>query len=72
VLSAAQAARICRYDTDLVLALIIECSRQAIEWRQASLQAGESAEAAACRAEADSWDGTATLLRAALREIALG
>jgi hypothetical protein len=25
-----------------------------------------------CAAEADSWDGTATLLRAALREIALG
>jgi hypothetical protein len=72
VLSAAQAARICRYDTDLVLALIIECARQAIEWRQASLAAGEGEEAALCSAEADSWDGTATLLRAALREIALG
>jgi hypothetical protein len=72
VLSAAQAARICRHDTDLVLALIIECSRQAIQWRQASMASGSEEEAAACRAEADSWDGTATLLRAALREIALG
>jgi hypothetical protein len=72
VLSAAQAARICNHDTELVLSLIIECARQAIEWRSAAVEAGESAEAGLCRAEADSWDGTATLLRAALREIALG
>lgn len=71
VLSPAQVARICRHDTDLVLALIIECSRQAIEWRQGSM-VGDEEEASLCRAEADSWDGTATLLRAALREIALG
>jgi hypothetical protein len=72
VLSAAQAAKICKYDTELVLSLIIECSRQSIEWRSASLEAGDSDESVVCAAEADSWDGTATLLRAALREIALG
>jgi hypothetical protein len=72
VLSAAQAARVCSYDTELVLALIIECSRQSIEWRSAALAAGDSEEGAVCRAEADSWDGTATLLREVLREIALG
>ncbi|HZE65625.1 MAG TPA: hypothetical protein VE081_03285 [Sporichthyaceae bacterium] len=72
VLSAAQAARICKHDTELVLELIIECSRQAIEWRSAALEAASDEESVVCRAEADSWDGTATLLRAALREIALG
>jgi hypothetical protein len=71
VLSAAQAAKICKYDTELVLSLIIECSRQSIEWRSASFEAGDTEEGTVCAAEADSWDGTATLLRAALREIAL-
>lgn len=71
-LSAAEAAKICGYDRDLVLRLITDADGQGLEWGKAATDTDDAAEAEVCRGEATSWEVTADLLRAALREIVLG
>ncbi|MGQ0629993.1 MAG: T3SS (YopN, CesT) and YbjN peptide-binding chaperone 1 [Sporichthyaceae bacterium] len=71
-LSPAEAARICGYDRDLVLRLITDADGQAVEWANSATDTEDAEEAEACRAEAASWEVTAGLLRATLREIVLG
>jgi hypothetical protein len=71
-LTAAETARICSYDRDLVLSLIGDCEREATQWRKAAAEAEAPHQNSAQTTEADCWDTIAELLRAALREIVLG
>ncbi|HEX3827851.1 MAG TPA: hypothetical protein VHV82_11315, partial [Sporichthyaceae bacterium] len=71
-LTAAQTARICAHDRELVLALIAICEREAIGWRKTAADSQDPEQVRAGTTEADNWDGIADLLRAALREIVLG
>ncbi|MGQ0624810.1 MAG: T3SS (YopN, CesT) and YbjN peptide-binding chaperone 1 [Sporichthyaceae bacterium] len=71
-LTAAEVAKICGCDRDLVLRLITDADGQALEWEKSASDADDSAEAEECRSTARSWEATATLLRAALRDIVLG
>jgi hypothetical protein len=71
-LTAAETARICANDRDLVLYLIAGCEREAMQWRKTAADATDPAQADAGNAEAGDWDAVAELLRAALREIVLG
>lgn len=71
-LTPAEAARICGHDRGLALNLIADCESVAVAWRKTADEAENEAEQEDCAAEALSWDKTASLLRAALREIVLG
>lgn len=71
-LTAAEVARICGHDRGLVLNLIADCEAMATQWRTSAAETDEADEREDGTAQARSWEETATLLRAALREIVLG
>lgn len=67
---AAQVAEICGNDPDTITHFLEICSEQISEWWLGAREAharGQSAEAAACRRECNSWSHTASRLRAARR-----
>jgi hypothetical protein len=69
------AARLCGYDSDLLLELIRWNEEQEIAWRQARDEAyatGEDDEAEVCEIERAHADRTVKLLRKALRRVVLG
>ena len=55
-----------------MLNLIADCEAMAVQWRKSAEETDEADEREDGTAQARSWDETATLLRAALREIVLG
>ena len=71
-LTAAEAARICGFDRDLVLTLIRDAETQELNWKDSVDDAEDAEEVEICRTEARAWEQTTALLRAALREIVLG
>lgn len=73
-LSAREVAKICRYSQADILSYIHTCEEQYLTWRRSAVDAAaaaDSAEADACRHEADAWRATTHNLRAALRVVVL-
>ncbi|MGQ0464425.1 MAG: T3SS (YopN, CesT) and YbjN peptide-binding chaperone 1 [Sporichthyaceae bacterium] len=71
-LTPAEVARICGHDRSLVLELIADCESMAVQWRASAEETDDTTEREDGAAQARTWKETATLLRAALREIVLG
>lgn len=70
-----EVADICDRDRELILALLHQCGREEISWRdaaEAAVLAGDDEEAAACEHELAAWEQTTQLLRRALRRVARG
>lgn len=72
VLTPAEVARICGHDRSLVLNLIGDCESMAVQWRESAEEAENATEREEDGAQERTWNETAALLRAALREIVLG
>ena len=66
------AAKLCGYDSDLLLELIRWNEEQEIAWRQARDEASDEEEAGVCEIERAHAAGTVKLLRKALRRVLLG
>lgn len=71
-LSTAEVITVCGDDRETILDLMRRCTEQEISWRRSGDEArlaGDPTGAASFDSEADIWQGTVELLRAALREL---